>query len=74
MSLVCYNDYSDNISAIQQFLDKNLDIRKECVDIFKESPKDGIIKLTEYLDKMNLYCPMLYKKHILQNYIIKEIK
>lgn len=68
MSLVCYNDYSDNISAIQRFLDKNTDIRKECVDIFKESPKDGIVKLTKYLDGVNLWCPMLYKKNILQEY------
>ena len=72
MSLVCYNDYSDNISSIQQFLDKNDDIREECVDIFKESPKLGIVKLTEYLDKVNLWCPMLYKKNILREYSIRK--
>lgn len=68
MSLVCYNDFSDNIERIKQFLDKNPDIKEECINLFKDSNKAGIIKLTEYLDKTNLYCPMLYKKHILQEY------
>lgn len=68
MSLVCYNDFSDNIERIKQFLDKNPAIKEECINLFKESSKTGIIKLTEYLDKMDLYCPMLYKKHILYTY------
>lgn len=79
MSLVCYNDYSENIRAIHQFLNNNPEIKDECLNLFNESPKAGIVKLTEYLDKVNsdkvsLYCPMLYKKNILneikRNYTI----
>ena len=65
MSLVCYNDYSENIRAIHQFLNNNPEIKDECLNLFNESPKAGIVKLTEYLDKVNLYCPVLYKKNIL---------
>lgn len=71
MSLVCYNDYSENIRVIRQFLNNYPEIKEECVNIFKESPKDGIFKLTEYLDKVNLYCPMLYKKNILNEFKLK---
>lgn len=68
MSLVCYNDFIEEIEAIQEFLNINPDIKEICVNLFKESHKDGITKLNEYLDKTDLYCPMLYKKQILYNF------
>ena len=55
----------ENIRAIHQFLNNYPEIKDECLNLFNESPKAGIVKLTEYLDKVNLYCPMLYKKNIL---------
>ena len=73
MSLVCYSNYDENIKEIKNFLDNNDGIRDECIELFSNSPKDGIVKLTEHLDAVNLWCPMLYKKNILNDYIIKKV-
>lgn len=72
MSLVCYSDYADYIKQIKSFLDNNESIRDECVKLFRTSHKDGVVKLTEYLYAVNLWCPMLYKKNTLNDYIIKK--
>lgn len=62
---MCFRTYESESGPIIQFLESNPEIKDECLNLFNESPKAGIVKLTEYLDKVNLYCPVLYKKNIL---------
>ena len=68
---MCFRTYEQELGPIIQFLESNPEIKEECLNLFNKSPKEGIFKLTEYLDKVNLYCPMLYKKHILNEFKLK---
>ena len=68
---MCFRTYESESGPIIQFLESNPTIKDECLNLFIESQMIGIKKLKEYLDKVNLYCPMLYKKHILNDFKFK---
>jgi hypothetical protein len=62
---MCFRIFGEDTSRVTEFLDNNPEIKNECLNLFIESPRLGIVKLQEYLDSNGLWCAMLTKKKIL---------
>ena len=68
---MCFRTYEQDSGAIIQFLESNPEIKNECLNLFIESQMLGIKKLKEYMDNNGLWCTMLTKKRILNEFKCK---
>lgn len=68
---MCFRIYEQDSGPIIQFLESNTEIKDECLNLFIESQMLGIKKLKEYMDNNGLWCSMLTKKHILNEFKLK---
>lgn len=68
---MCFRTYEQESGPIIQFLEFNPVIKEECLNLFIESQMLGIKKLKEYMDNNGLWCTMLTKKQILNEFKFK---
>ena len=71
---MCLRIYEQDSRPIIQFLESNPEIKNECLNLFIESQMLGIKKLKEYMDNNGLWCAMLTKKQILNEFKLKEVE
>lgn len=73
---MCFRTYEQDSGPIIQFLESNPEIKNECLKLFIESQMLGIKKLKEYMDNNGLWCTMLTKKKILNEFKwkLKEVE